>query len=189
MIADEQRQARPLGAPLRTWHHLLFSVVLIFGIPARADILTGTVVAVADGDTVTVLDSNLESHRIRVAGIDAPEKAQPFGQRAKQSMSALVFGKEVDVQWTKRDRYRRIVGKVRVSGSNCLAARCPKTVDAGLAQITSGMAWWYGKYASEQSADDARQHEESEREARSKRVGLWADANPVPPWEWRKGGW
>lgn len=135
MIMADRCQARTLGAPLRTWHHLLFSVVLIFGIPARADILTGTVVAVADGDTVTVLDSNRGPHRIRVAGIDAPEKAQPFGQRAKQSLSTIVFGKEVDVQWTKRDRYSRIVGQVVVSGSNCLAARCPKTVDAGIAQI------------------------------------------------------
>lgn len=64
---------------------------------------------------------------------------------------------------------------------------CPTTLDAGHAQITAGLAWWYRKYASEQSAEDAAAYELSETEARARRVGLWRDAEPVPPWEWRKG--
>jgi endonuclease YncB( thermonuclease family) len=78
---------------------LVLAVLLMVSTGASAETLTGTVVDVADGDTITVLDANREQHKIRVAGIDVPEKAQPFGQRSKDSMSAMVFGKEVDVHW------------------------------------------------------------------------------------------
>jgi len=153
----------------------------------HASTLTGTVVSVTDGDTITVLDAHHEQHKIRVAGIDAPEKAQPFGQRSKESLSAMVFGKEVDVHWHKQDRYQRIVGKVMVATSSCRASQCPKTLDAGLAQLSVGLAWWYEKYAKEQSPEDAGRYEFAAHEARAKRAGLWADGHPVPPWEWRKG--
>jgi len=133
-----------------------------------------------------VLDANRQQHKIRLAGIDAPEKAQPFGQRSKQSMAALVFGKEVDVQWRKHDRYQRIIGKVMVTNLNCRTTLCPRTLDTGLAQITAGLAWWYQKYAKDQSAEDAGRYEFAEHEARAKRAGLWADAHPIPPWHWRK---
>jgi Micrococcal nuclease (thermonuclease) homologs len=98
------------------------------------------VVSVADGGTVIVLDADHQQHKIRVSGIDAPEKSQPFGQRSKQGMSMLVFGKQVEVPWSKRDRYRRIIGKVMVAAASCRTNRCPKTLDAGLAQITTGLA-------------------------------------------------
>ena len=160
------------------------AMLLMVGIGASAETLTGMVVGVADGDTITVLDANREQHKIRVAGIDAPEKAQPFGQRSKESLSAMVFGKEVDVQWNKRDRYQRIVGKVWVQPVSC--PTCPKTLDAGLAQLTLGLAWWYQKYAKEQSPEDAGRYEFAEQEARAKRAGLWADGQPIPPWDWRK---
>jgi endonuclease YncB( thermonuclease family) len=97
----------------------------------------------------------------------------------------MVFGKEVDVQWNKRDRYQRIVGKVMVQPSGC--PTCPKTLDAGLAQLTLGLAWWYQKYAKGQSTEDAGRYEFAEQEARAKRAGLWADADPVPPCDWRRG--
>ena len=161
------------------------AMLLMVGIGASAETLTGTVVGVADGDTITVLDANREQHKIRVAGIDAPEKAQPFGQRSKESLSAMVFGKEVDVQWNKRDRYQRIVGTVWVQPVSC--PTCPKTLDAGLAQLTVGLAWWYRKYAKEQSPEAAGRYEFAEQEARAKRAGLWADGQPIPPWDWRKG--
>jgi len=166
--------------------HLLLPLLLGISIAACAETLAGTVVAVADGDTITVLDANREQLKIRLAGIDAPEKAQPFGQRSKESMSALVFGKEVDVQWHKRDRYQRILGKVMVASPDCRASTCPKTLDAGLAQITVGLAWWFQKYAKEQSPEDAGRYEFAEHEARAKHTGLWADGQPIPPWDWRK---
>ena len=93
-------------------------------------------------------------------------------------------GEAVRVEWDKRDRYGRIVGKVRVQPSDC--PTCPMTLDAGQAQLASGMAWWYRKYAKDQSPKDRGRYEFEEQEARARRVGLWGDADPVPPWEWRR---
>lgn len=149
-----------------------------------ADTLTGRVVGIADGDTITVLDAVRQQHRIRVAGIDAPEKAQPFGQRSKENLSRLVLSKDVRIEWDKRDRYGRIIGKIWVQPSDC--PRCGLTLDAGLAQLSAGMAWWYRKYASEQSAEDRGRYEFEEDEARARRVGLWQEVDPVPPWDWRR---
>ena len=157
---------------------LLLATMLVASVSVHAATLSGTVVGVSDGDTITVLDANREQHKIRVAGIDAPEKAQPFGQRSKGSLSTLVFGKDVDVQWSKRDRYKRIVGKVLVTDPTC-QRQCA-------AQVTAGPAWWYRKYAKEQSAEDAQRYEFAEQEARSHRAGLWSDGQPMPPWDWRK---
>ena len=116
----------------------------------------------------------------------APEKRQPFGNRSKESLSGLVFGKEVDVEWNNRDRYQRIVGKVLVADPNCQSSHCPKTFDAGLAQISSGLAWWYRKYANAQSSADARRYESAEQDARTRQAGLWVENQPIPPWDWRK---
>jgi endonuclease YncB( thermonuclease family) len=115
---------------------LLIVSSLLLG-TTHADTLTGRVVNVADGDTVTVLDANHQQHKIRLQGIDAPEKAQPFGQRSKESLSAMVFNKDVRVEWEKRDKYKRIVGKVWVQAASC--PTCPMTLDAGQAQITVGL--------------------------------------------------
>jgi endonuclease YncB( thermonuclease family) len=141
---------------------------------ADADALTGKVVGVADGDTITVLDDTNTQHKIRLSGIDAPEKKQPFGQRSKQSLSDLVFSKTVTVETGKTDRYGREVGKVLVDG-----------LDANLEQVKRGMAWHYKAYEREQSAIDRKVYAEAENEAKAARRGLWADADPVPPWEFR----
>jgi endonuclease YncB( thermonuclease family) len=117
---------------------VLTLVLLLIAIPSFARTIEGKVVSVADGDTITVLDSNKEQHRIRLAGIDAPEKGQPFGNASKKRLSELVGGKEVRVEFEKYDRYGRVVGKVLVRPPDC--PTCDKTLDAGLAQITSGMA-------------------------------------------------
>ena len=130
----------------------IFWVVLLLALASRAvdaATLDGRVVGVSDGDTVTVLDADRQQHKIRLGGIDAPEKAQPFGQRSKENLSRMVFGNDVRVQWDKRDRYGRIVGKIWVRPVSC--PTCPMTLDAGHAQITVGLAWWYRKYAKEQS--------------------------------------
>lgn len=84
----------------------------------------------------------------------------------------------------KRDRYGRIVGKVWVQPESCPS--CPMTLDAGHAQLTVGLAWWYRKYANEQSPQDRGAYEFSEQEARANRVGLWSEPDPIPPWEWRR---
>lgn len=152
-------------------------------------VIVGRVVGVADGDTVTVLDATKRQHRIRVAGIDAPERGQPGGFRSKESLAALVYGQPVRVESEKRDRYGRIVGKVWTAppDSPCRSKPgCPMTLDAGLEQIRQGRAWWFRKYADEQSAEDRRAYAEAESEARATQLGMWRDGEPMPPWEWRK---
>ena len=163
---------------------LLTIALLVIAPAVQAETLMGRVVGVADGDSVTVLDGKLEQHKIRLQGIDAPEKAQPFGQRSEENLSRLVFNKDVRVEWSKRDRYDRIIGKVWVQPVTC--PTCAMTLDVGHAQITVGLAWWYRKYAGEQSAADRGAYEFSEQEARAKGVGLWSHPDPVPPWEWRR---
>jgi endonuclease YncB( thermonuclease family) len=160
---------------------------LIFSLSAQAgEFIQGRVVGVSDGDTITVLDANHEQHKIRLSGIDAPEKAQPFGQRSKENLSLLIFGREVAVEWRKKDRYGRTVGKVMVAEAACHEASCPKVLDACHAQIVAGMAWWYRQYAKEQEPGDANRYEQSELEARTRRIGLWTESQPTPPWDWRK---
>ncbi len=88
-------------------------------------------VGVTNGDTITVLDAQREPHKVRLAGIDAAEKNQPCGQRAKESLLALLSGREVDVLWHKHDRYQRIVGKVMVASPDCRRSPCARTLDAG----------------------------------------------------------
>ena len=137
---------------------LAMAYVLALGLLAawatHADEIVGRVVGIADGDTITVLDASKTQHRIRLAGIDAPERGQPGGQRSKESLSALVYNQPVRVESSKRDRFDRVVGKVWVASpdSPCRGKPdCPTTLDAGLAQITMGRAWWFRKYADEQS--------------------------------------
>src|SRR5512139_3692217 len=98
---------------------ITFSVLLLLAPLAIAGVLEGTVAHVADGDTITVIDSDKVQHRVRIAGIDAPEKGQPFGNASKKRMSELVSRKVVRVEFQKRDRYGRIVGKVWVTPPNC----------------------------------------------------------------------
>lgn len=173
-------------------HHLgkvvLCAVVIFIPAQIHATELLGEVVGVADGDTVTVLDAGKVQHRVRLKGIDAPDM-QAFGQRSKESLSRLVFRQPVRVEWEKRDRYKRISGKVWVASpdSACRGApTCRTTTDASLAQITTGLAWWCRKYADEQSAEDRERYEFAEVEARSRRVGLWREPAPVAPWDWRR---
>lgn len=156
---------------MKTIAALLLTLVIT---TASADTIIGRVVGVADGDTVTVLDAANQQHKIRLSGIDAPEKNQPWGQDSKQSMSDQVYGRQVTVETGKRDRYGREVGKILVDGH-----------DANLEQLRRGLAWHYKKYEREQPADDRATYTATEIEARGAQRGLWADSSPVPPWEWR----
>jgi endonuclease YncB( thermonuclease family) len=144
---------------------------------SQTGLLVGIVVGVTDGDTITVLDDQRTQHKIRLAGIDAPEKAQAFGQRSKEYLSSLVFGRQVLVEEGKRDRYGRTVGKVVIDGR-----------DANLAMVVAGLAWHYKKYQGEQSSYDQLLYGLSESEAKTLRLGLWIDSNAMPPWKWRLGG-
>ncbi len=162
---------------------LLFALLLAPGL-ATAEVLHGTVIDVADGDTVTVLDSARVRHKIRLSGIDAPEKHQAFGTRSRQHLAALAQGKAVAVRWNKRDRYGRIIGKVIIA--SCANNACPGTPDAGLAQLRAGLAWHYKQYQREQDPGERERYATAEHTARMKYEGLWQDASPVPPWDFRR---
>ncbi|MFO7541379.1 MAG: thermonuclease family protein [Thiobacillus sp.] len=158
------------------FNRVLLAIALTVLAPAsHADILTGRVVGIADGDTLTLLDATNTQHKIRLAGIDSPEKGQAYGQVCKQSLSDLAYNRMVAVESNKLDRYGRAIGKVLVNGE-----------DANLEQLRRGCGWHYKKYQNEQSLDDRSSYSTAEEVARASRVGLWSDAGAVPPWEWRK---
>jgi endonuclease YncB( thermonuclease family) len=148
----------------------VFLAFLAASAALQAETLTGKVIKIADGDTITILDRDNQQHRIRVAGIDAPERKQPFYEASKQNLAKLAFGRVATVEWRKHDKYRRIVGNVRVAGE-----------DVGLAQVRSGLAWWYRDFARDQTPEDRRLYEAAELDARSLRLGLWQDPAPLEP--------
>ena len=127
------------------------------------------VVGISDGDTLKVRCPGQAQTAVRLAEIDAPEKAQPFGQRSKALLSAMCFGKQAEVRPSAHDRYGRTVERVICSGT-----------DANAAMVRAGMAWAYARYLTDPRI------QAMEIAARRERLGLWADAHPVPPWEWRK---
>ena len=154
---------------------LFVTLLILFSGCLQAATLQGKVMGVADGDTITVLDATNTKHKIRLQGIDAPEKAQAFGQKSKQSLSQLVYNKQVTVEYQKKDKYGRTLGKVLLNGT-----------DVCLEQIKLGMAWHYKQYKSDQPKEDRETYAQAELEARTKTVGLWKDKNATPPWEFRK---
>ena len=140
-----------------------------------AQTLSGRVVAIADGDTITILDSANTQHRIRLAGIDAPETHQTFGEQSRLSLSGMIFGKDVSVSYQKIDQYGRIVGKIVLDGK-----------DVNLEQVKAGMAWHYKFYEDEQTPEDRELYAKAEAEARAARRGLWQDPNPSEPYQFRR---
>jgi endonuclease YncB( thermonuclease family) len=162
------------------------SAVEIVNEPSNAlpKYIQATVITVADGDTITAITAKKQQHQIRVAGIDAPERGQPFGDRSRRNLTQLAHGKGATLQCHKMDRYQRKVCKVWVQPADC--PTCSHTLDVGLAQITVGLAWWYRAYAHEQLPQDRGRYQAEETEARLKKRGLWGLPDPVPPWEWRR---
>lgn len=149
------------------------AVGLVWTSCAYAEAMRGVVVGVSDGDTVKLLAG--KEIKVRLAGIDAPEKAQPYGQTSKHALSRLVYGKEVTAECGKTDRYGRLICKLLVGGA-----------DANLAQVRAGMAWHYKQYEREQAPLDRSRYAAAEDAARAGRAGLWSDANPMSPWDWRR---
>lgn len=164
----------------------LFLALLILGYPAAAATIAGRVVSIHDGDTITVLDAAKVQYKIRLAGIDAPELKQPYGTRSRKNLSDLIYNKQVKVEWSKRDKYKRVIGKILFIPESCISPSCLEPTDANREQIAVGMAWHYKQYASEQSKEDRGSYAIAEESARLAKAGLWGDAKPVPPWEWRK---
>lgn len=154
---------------------LVVVAVALLTTAAHAETLTGRVVSIADGDTLTLLDASKTQHKIRLAGIDSPEKSQPFGQYCKKSLSDLAYNHVATVESNKLDRYGRAIGKVLINDQ-----------DVNLEQIRRGCGWHYKKYQNEQSLDDRLSYNNAEESARASKIGLWADQAPTSPWDWRQ---
>jgi endonuclease YncB( thermonuclease family) len=127
-----------------------------------------------DGDTIELLDDQRTSYRIRLKGIDAPEKRQAFGKVSRENLAVMLAGKVVIVEWQKYDRNGRIVGKILADGR-----------DVCLEQIKAGLAWHYKDFEEEQSEADRQLYSEAESEARSQKLGLWVESSQIPPWDFR----
>jgi len=156
---------------------IAFLIVSIVGIlcacppmlRAESETVTGKVVGVHDGDSITVLAAENVQIKVRLEGIDAPELKQPFSTQSKEAMSDMVFGKVVTLQVSGKDRYGRTLAVVMVDGLN-----------ANLELVRRGLAWRFERYSQDAALLAAQ------NEAKAAKRGLWADSEPVPPWEWRK---
>ena len=144
--------------------------------PVNADYLRCPckVVKVLDGDTVHVLDQSKTKHKIQLAGIDAPEEKQTYGKKSSNNLKRLVAGKNVEVEYFKRDRYGRIIGKL-----------IKDSQDINLLQVKQGYAWHYKNYQADQSQLDRVLYTSAEEEARKKTIGLWASP-AIPLWDFRR---
>lgn len=166
--AAAARQLHPPAPVRRSFAYLLAAgIALAVSSSVSAD-FTGRVVAVSDGDTITVLRLRKQV-KVRLVEIDAPERAQPYGNRSKQALAGLVRGQEVRVVEQGRDRFQRTLGRVYRGD-----------LDVNAEQVRQGMAWVFRRYATDASLYSI------EAEARERRRGLWRDDAPVPPWEWRQ---
>lgn len=142
---------------------------------AGAQEVQGQVVKVADGDTITLKKTDGQTIRIRFLGIDAPEHDQAGGPASKAHLESLVAGRNVTVRYRNLDQYGRTVGKVLVDGK-----------DINLSQLQTGNAWFYRSYQKSMFPEDRPIYEAAEEKARSEHIGLWSEANPTPPWDFRK---
>ena len=149
--------------------NFLLFLFIFLTLTIKAETLIGRVFRVADGDIITVLDEAKTQHKIRLDKIDAPEKKQAYGEVSKKYLSQLVFGKEVKVLWDKKDRYGRILGEVYCGSTN-----------VNLQMVRCGYAWHYKHY------DNTPTYALAEEAASTKKLGLWQDPNPMPPYEFRK---
>lgn len=153
----------------------LFFVVMSVAAEPWAKTFKGHVIAVADGETITVISAKHQQLRVRLAGIDAPERQQPFARQSRENLSRWVRRKEVVVEWDQKDRYGRLIGIVLLDGR-----------EINLEQLRAGYAWWYREHTRELTPEAQRRYETAEQEARTRNRGLWQQENPVPPWEWRR---
>ncbi len=151
-------------------------MVCVCGLAVHAQTrVPGKVVAITDGDTLTVLDPYSRQIKVRIVGIDAPERKQDYGNRSRQYLSDLVMSQTVFLDGNKTDRNGRLLAKVLLNGK-----------DAGLELIKAGLAWHFKRYAYEQTPADRKIYAAAEDAARLAKLSLWAMPNPTPPWEFRK---
>lgn len=142
--------------------HLIICIIVCPSVFA----LSGKVVSIHDGDTITVLQDK-QQVKVRLYGIDAPELKQPYGKKSKQFLANLIAGKVVEVEENGKDRYKRTIGTIYLGGK-----------DINAQMVANGYAWAYRKFS--------KKYAPQESEAKYQKLGLWRDEESVPPWEWRK---
>ncbi|WP_172129645.1 thermonuclease family protein [Campylobacter sp. RM16192] len=128
---------------------------------------SGKVIKVADGDTITILNSQKQQIKVRLFGIDAPERKQAYGEKSRKFLAEMIAGKNVEVKEKGKDKYKRVLGIVYRSGQ-----------DINAQMVSNGYAWAFVKYS--------KDYVKLQEYAVSKKFGLWADKEPIAPWEWRK---
>lgn len=160
-------------------------LALLLALPLSVQAYTATLRYVVDGDTIVVTDRQGKEQHIRIAGIDAPEKAQAFGSLAKDHLKRLFSGsRTVEIDPRAVDQYGRTIARVLTAPGKC--SHCAPTEDLGLAQVSAGYAWWYRQESRQQPAQEREDYALAEEAARARRHGLWAEVSPVPPWQWRR---
>lgn len=185
---NQQRAAKQLFTA-RSWPQRLGAVAVLAaaaftwwqqgevkpGQMVKGGLLQGQVVTVADGDTITLQDAEKREYKLRLAYIDAPERAMPFGLDAKRNLALLVERQQIEARIDDVDSYGRGVARITKDGQ-----------DINYAQIAKGYAWHYSQYARKSQADsEYTRYQSAQANARSKKSGLWRDAKPTPPWQWR----
>ena len=142
---------------------MLFLVLVALSLLAHP----AKVIKISDGDTITILTQQHEQIKVRLYGIDAPEKKQPYGKKSKQFLANLIAGKVVEVDENGKDRYKRTIGTIYLDGK-----------DINAQMVANGYAWAYRKFSKKYTAQESK--------AKSQKLGLWQDKEPTPPWEWRR---
>ena len=138
--------------------------------------IIGKVINVADGDTITLQDAEHKQYKLRLAYIDAPESAMPFGPESKQHLNQLVGGKQVEARVDDVDAYGRGVARILREGK-----------DINLAQVDGGYAWHYSQYAKKgQDQGQFARYQQAQQSAKKEKEGLWRAPSPMPPWDWRR---
>lgn len=186
---------RPFEAIPAAWRcgvKLMAAFALLAGLaaPSQAAVREVRVVEVSGGDVVVIEEGDGNRYPVRLAGVDAPEPDQPFGEEARARLEAWALDQPARLEWDKVDRYGRAVGKLWIVSPDMPCRDepdCPKNLDVGHALITLGLAWHFKRYQSEQSEQDRASYAFDEAEARARRTGLWSDPAAVAPWAWREG--
>lgn len=140
--------------------------LLILFLPLLLFAISGKVISIHDGDTITILQ-NKQQIKVRLFGIDAPELKQPYGKKSKQFLANLIAGEVVEVEENGKDRYKRTIGTIYLNG-----------VDINAQMVANGYAWAYRKFSKRYTAQESK--------AKKQGLGLWRDKEPIPPWEWRR---
>ena len=143
------------------------SILLLAMLYASLFAFSGEVVSIHDGDTITILTEKKQQIKVRLFGIDAPELKQPYGKKSKQFLANLIASEVVEVEENGKDRYKRTIGTIYVNGT-----------DINAQMVENGYAWAYRKFS--------KKYTPQESKAKSQKLGLWQDKEPIPPWEWRR---